>query len=150
MPTTEQIYSYGTLDKIPDNYDSFIFKAKGYCEFFSTQYGINIEFFDEDYYRNKFNNLDESKINYYLNDFYEREFTHMIFDKINGLDFLQSVQDGGFIDYDGTLCNIYVNGYISNLGLKEKGINQGKFKVTGEVFEDLCKSYDIWVNWANK
>lgn len=69
---------------------------------------------------------------------------------MSGENFYQSVDDGGFIDYDGFISCIYVDRYESNLGLWHKGIIQGKFIVSGESFLDLCKKHEIIVDWANK
>lgn len=73
-----------------------------------------------------------------------------IYNMMSGKDFLKSVQDHYFIDYDGSLCNIFVDGYMTNLGLAEEGICQGKFLITGDFFKELCESHDVMVNWANK
>ena len=73
-----------------------------------------------------------------------------IYDLLPGMDFYYAVDHGCFIDYDGTLDCIFVDGYLSNLGLSHKGIHQGEFLVTGDVFKQLCEEHRIEVNWANK
>lgn len=76
--------------------------------------------------------------------------TYMIADLMDGIEFLEDVLDGSFIDYDGTLAEIFVDGYKSNLGLAAGGIEQGKFLVDENVFRMICEEYKVEVNWANK
>lgn len=77
-----------------------------------------------------------------------------IYDLIDGKDFVKMIKDGSIIDYDGTLANVFVDGYNSNLGLfgidKQADFSQGGFTVSPEVWEKLCEEYKIEVNWANK
>jgi hypothetical protein len=80
----------------------------------------------------------------------ERDKEDYIYDLMSGKEFYESVDDGGFIDYDGSIAAIYIDGYKSNLGLFHKGINQGSFMVDGDTFLELCDEHDIQVNWANK
>lgn len=77
-----------------------------------------------------------------INDYYGRE----IIDK-----YAPDYVDGGFfIDYDGSLTEVFVDGYLSNLGLQHRGIRQGQFLATKEFWENLMKTNKIEVNWANK
>lgn len=71
-------------------------------------------------------------------------------DLFSGKEFLEMVKSGVIIDDDGMLCNVYVNGFISNLGLSEGHFNQGNFMVTAEVWEKICNKCDVVVDWANK
>lgn len=73
-----------------------------------------------------------------------------IYHLMDGKEFLEAVENGCFIDYDGSIANIFVNGYDSNLGLHYKGISQGGFLVDKETFLEICNDYDVKVNWANK
>lgn len=73
-----------------------------------------------------------------------------IYDLIDGKDFLKYVEESSFIDYDGVISDIFIDGYHSNLGLKYKGICQGKFLMSGEEFRKVCNEYKVEVNWANK
>lgn len=73
-----------------------------------------------------------------------------IFDLISGEDFLKQVKANSFNDYDGRIAEIFVDGYISNLGLVEEGICQGKFLVDGETFKSICDLQKVEVNWVNK
>lgn len=66
----------------------------------------------------------------------------------DGKTFLDDVRAGKIADdNDNLLIDIIVDGYLSNLGLSESGFNQGRFLVDGNLFEDLCQSHDILVNW---
>ena len=78
----------------------------------------------------------------YLKEEVQLDNTYMIADLMDGIEFLEDVLDGSFMDYDGTLAEIFVDGYKSNLGLAAGGIEQGKFLV--------CEEYKVEVNWANK
>lgn len=156
----EVIYTYDTLNQVPkskdgDWYEEFEYEARGYLIFAFDKEGLISILYDRDYYINLFTlrkigiNKEEIEENVQWQIF-EDKLTDTIYHKMDGLDFLQAVRRGSFIDYDGTLCDIYVDGYKSNLGLEEEGIHQGDFKVTGKAFEELCNSHDIWVNWANR
>ena len=83
-------------------------------------------------------------------DYTERYLTFDAYDYMDGKEFLDYVRSGGITDYDGTLGEIVVDGYISNLGLAEKGLMQGEFLVSGNVFEEICEDHEVKVNWANK
>lgn len=73
-----------------------------------------------------------------------------IYDLMSGEEFLYDVDNGFFIDYDGFLAEVFVDGYLSNLGLQHRGIRQGQFLATKEFWENLMKTNKIEVNWANK
>ena len=86
----------------------------------------------------------------YLKEEVQLDNTYMIADLMDGIEFLEDVLDGSFMDYDGTLAEIFVDGYKSNLGLAAGGIEQGKFLVDENVFRMICEEYKVEVNWANK
>ena len=73
-----------------------------------------------------------------------------IYDLMSGEEFLNDVDAGFFIDYDGTLAEVFVDGCFSNLGLNHQGIRQGHFLATKEFWESFMKTNKIEVNWANK
>ena len=73
-----------------------------------------------------------------------------VYDLFDGEYFLKMVEEGCIIDYDGSLANIFVDGYNSNLGLFCGDFSQGGFLVDAETFREICKEYDVKVNWANK
>lgn len=73
-----------------------------------------------------------------------------IYDIMDGLEFAQCVEDGSFIDSDGRIAHIFVNDLLSNLGIWDKGMHQGKFCLGLYDFRRLCSQYKIEVNWANK
>ena len=156
----ELIYTYKTINQVPkskygDWFGDFKYEARGYLIFILDTNGICPIIYDKDYYINLFTKRKIGNTNKEIEEIvreqiFENDLTNRIYDKIDGKDFLQMVYNGSLIDYDGTLCAIYVDGYKSNLGLNEAGIHQGDFKVTGEVFEKICNNYNVWVNWANK
>jgi len=71
-------------------------------------------------------------------------------DLIDGETFAEYVEDGCFIDYDGSISQIFVDDYKSNLGIWDKGIHQGEFCVGLYDFRRLCNQYKIEVDWVNK
>lgn len=73
-----------------------------------------------------------------------------IYALMSGEEFLNDVDAGFFIDYDGTLAEVFVDGCLSNLGFNHQGIRQGHFLATKEFWESLMKTNKIEVNWANK
>jgi len=74
-----------------------------------------------------------------------------IYDLMSGENFYKCVDCGGFIDYDGSIAEIFINGYISNLGLRHRGIcDGGTFIVNGTNFKKICEEYKVEVNWANR
>ena len=75
---------------------------------------------------------------------------HPVYDLMSGSEFLDAVRNNCIMDDDGTLSDIFVDGYRTNLGLDEAGLSQGKFLVSGKIFEQLCDEHEVLVNWANK
>lgn len=123
-----------------------VFKAKGLMDFYyDGENGISYVKYDRDWFLKQHGN-DESFVNWW----YEQNYYKNIYDLMDGAHFYECVNDGGFIDYDGTLAHVFVDGYLSNLGLLHRGISQGKFKVDGETWLEICNNYDVKVNWANK
>lgn len=77
-------------------------------------------------------------------------FSKTIYDLIEGEEFAKMVESGCIINDDGTLANVFVDGFDSNLGLCEIGFCQGSFIVTKDVFLEICKKHEVFVNWAGK
>lgn len=73
-----------------------------------------------------------------------------IYDLMDGQKFLKAVDGLYFIDDDGAIADVFVDGYKSNLGLSHKGICQGSFLVSGKEWDRICQSYKVEVNWVNK
>ena len=69
---------------------------------------------------------------------------------MSGSEFLSSVDSTCIIDDDGLLSEVFVDGFISNLGLSHKHFSQGDFLVTYDVWKNICNNHDVVVNWANK
>ena len=149
---------YVKLDKLREIESSdktkYVYTSKGLYEVY---YGT-MQFEDEKprpclkfaiYGRNYYYNFFKGN-NDMVEDNYEMSFTYPIYDLMPGNVFLEYVKNGCFIDYDGTIAQVFVDGYASNLGLKCRGINQGKFMLDDKNWERYCKFHEIWVNWANK
>lgn len=76
--------------------------------------------------------------------------SYPIYDLMSGKEFYEDVDSGGFIDYDGIIANVFINGYDSNLGLYHRGICQGDFIVNGDTWLEICEEFNVEVNWANR
>ena len=128
------------------------YKAKGYIEFCLGTEGIQYRIYDYDYYKKEFEyySLEEDIVNLMVNNKFNSEFTKTIYDLMSGEEFLESVQNGFFIDYDGHIADVFVDGYLSNLGLATDNLTQGKFLVGPEVWSEICDEFEVEVNWANK
>ena len=74
----------------------------------------------------------------------------VIGDLMSGEEFYSNVDDGCIIDYDGTMACVWADGYITNLGLCHEGLCQGDFLVDGDMWLDICRRYDIIVEWCNR
>ena len=74
----------------------------------------------------------------------------IIYDLVDGEKFLEWVASGCIIDDDGSIANVFVDGYDSNLGLHHKGLSDGGFLVDKDTFLSICKEHRVEVNWANK
>ena len=80
----------------------------------------------------------------------EKELTHRCYDIIDGEKFLEDVLNYSFIDYDGEINAIYVDGYKSNLGLCAGNLMSGDFMVNEYLFREICKEHKVEVDWANR
>lgn len=109
------------------------YKAKGVINFIFSGHGVIME--------RRYFTIAEEDLGY-------DEFP--IYNLMSGEEFLHDVDNGLFIDYDGSLAEVFVDGYISNLGLRHMGIRQGQFLTTKEFWESLMGTNKIEVNWANK
>lgn len=83
-------------------------------------------------------------------EYYETKFKVSDETLISGINFLSDVDEHGIIDEDGSLVNVLVDGYVSNLGLSHEYFSQGQFLVTADIWKELCGKYNIQVEWANK
>lgn len=82
------------------------------------------------------------------------EMLNVINDRYEGMDFLKSVKSLGFMDCDGWVDEVFINGYKSNIRLCAYGIDlykEDKFINFGEeAWIDLCENFDVEVYWVNK
>lgn len=86
-----------------------------------------------------------------MEEMIDDKFTSVIdFDLISGIDFLNDVLSGCISNYDGFINRIYVDGYISNLGLFTGTFSDGEFLVDEETFRQICQEHKVEVDWANK
>lgn len=80
------------------------------------------------------------------------------YDLMSGEEFLESVLSGVLTDYDGFVCDVFIDDYQSNIRLYIDGIDNEEECRNGEKIVDvtidcwklLCKAHDVKVDWANK
>lgn len=80
-------------------------------------------------------------------DFYE---VRIYGDLMSGKEFYENVDDTSLINYDGSMSEVFIDGYRSNLGLYHKGLSQGRFLVDGQTWLYICDEFDVEVEWCNK
>lgn len=75
-----------------------------------------------------------------------------VYDLLPGDNFAKLVHEGIITDYDGSIANVFVDGYDSNLGIidVDSKFCQGNFLVDPETFLRICNLHRVEVNWANK
>lgn len=128
-----------------------IYKAKGYMYFCYSQSGLITQKIDlETIINNEIHEYHSKETKEFIRETIEEKLNISIYELMSGEEFLEYVEGGSITDYDGTLSEIFADGYITNLGLVHKGLQQGNFLVDAEIFEQLCNYYNIEVNWANK
>lgn len=71
-------------------------------------------------------------------------------DLIDGMDFLKRIKNGGITDYDGYISKVYIDKFISNLGLATPYFQSGGFMVSEKQWEELCGYLEVVVDWVNK
>ncbi len=128
------------------------YKAKGYINFAYSPDGLIYQEMTRDFLleeRTKYYDPEDTIVKVIEEDI-DDHLTFPVYSLMSGKKFLKDVKAGCFIDYDGTLSDIFVNGFKSNIGLACEGIMQGEFLLNGDAFEDFCNNYDVQVNWANK
>jgi len=128
------------------------YKAKGEICFRLGANGIEYTVYDRDYYltREKTYVKDIAFCEEVVDHMYRHLFTKDIYGLFDGKEFLENVEEGYLIDYDGSISSVFVDGYLSNLGLSTDNMQQGKFLVSAEVWKDICEEFKVEVNWANK
>lgn len=73
-----------------------------------------------------------------------------LYDVLSGLSFLKSVKEKYISNNDGTVIDIFVDGYISNIGLKTNYYSCGNFMLGEQDWKDFCKKHKVLVNFAHK
>lgn len=128
-----------------------VYKANGFIYFaYSEENGLLTQTWEKEKEYTDLHYKSSSDAPDYVKETIEERHTYPIYDLMSGEEFYDAVNSGCIIDYDGTLSEIFVDGYKSNLGLCHKGFAQGNFMVDAGAFLDLCDNYKIEVNWANK
>ena len=128
------------------------YEAKGDMLFRIGALGLETQVFDREFYLEHNLKLygSQEKAEAVTDMLYRDKFDRNIYDLFEGKEFLQMVEDGCLIDYDGHIADIFVDGYRSNLGLATDNLTQGELLVNAEIWKELCEQFEIEVNWANK
>lgn len=100
---------------------------------------------DRDYFLKYFDNKEE-----FVNLKYHHEFTMEVEDIMSGEEFLSHVKDKTIINYDGYIKYVFVDGFVSNLGLIYDNFIDGKFLVDENAWLEICNEFDVLVEWVNK
>jgi hypothetical protein len=121
------------------------YEAKGTLDFVATIDDIKVTTRDKDWYKRYWNSYSIFEL------MWTDHFVKSIYDLMSGQEFLEAVQDGYLSNYDGSVAQVFVDGYISNLGLfTEDGFQCGDFTVDEELWLQICDNHKVEVNWANK
>ena len=125
-------------------------QADGYITFRYTMRGIEIQYKNHDDILQQLGH--EPGTDPIFEDNIKEKYPeqHLIADLLTGNDFLEMVDNNTIMDYDGTLSGIYVDGYLSNIGLSHNNFEQGNFLLDHDAFWDLCDTYRVIVNWASQ
>lgn len=124
------------------------FIYKGNMIFYLEDSQIVLQYFDDDYTEDSATYLFKNSVE--LQNYKDLAYRTTIRDIIEGEEFLSLVNSGDLTDYDGTISQIFVDGYSSNLGLYNSRICQGGFLVDEKIFKEICQKHQVLVNWANK
>lgn len=128
------------------------FKAKGYIYFAYSPTGLMTRTLEKDNIfeeRSKYHK-DSPEVLEFIKEELDEELSFDIYDLMSGSEFVNAIEHGSIIDYDGSLSDIFVDGYKTNLGIADDNFMQGEFLMSTRAFSELCNEHDIKVNWANK
>lgn len=129
-----------------------IYETKGDILFRLGILGLETQLFDREFYLQynlkMYNSQEQAEA--VTDMFYKDNLNRTIYDLFDGAEFIQMVEKGSIIDYDGHIADVFVDGYRSNLGLATDNLTQGELLINAEVWKELCKNFKIEVNWANK
>lgn len=128
------------------------YKSKGQMIFRLGPDGIEAQTYDKEYYLNRERkyNSDEKTIQDLVDGMFNWRFTKDVYDLYDGKAFLKEVKACCITDYDGSIADVFVDGYKSNLGLAAGHFMSGDFLVSEEVWLEICDAFKVEVNWANK
>ncbi len=121
------------------------YKAKGTLDFVATIDDIKVGIRDKEWYKKHWGSYDMFEW------MWTDHFVKSIYDLMSGQEFFEAVKNGYLTNYDGSVAQVFVDGYLSNLGLyTEEGFQCGDFTVDEELWLQICDNYKVEVNWANK
>lgn len=121
--------------------------SKGFLRFYFMQDGLAAKKISrEDYISARFPMWKKEEYEMIV----ELRFTKSIATMIEGLSFINMIKSGCINSYDGNIEEIYVDGYLSNLGIIADTFEDGQFLVTMDIFEEICREHEVLVNWSNK
>jgi hypothetical protein len=103
-----------------------------------------------------YNNVNIDTFGYDKNDVKYKDMEWLVFpdqdiyNLFSGEEFANMIENGSIIDYDGSLANVFMDDFDSNLGICTNSFHKGEFMVDINTFKEMCKEFKIEVNWANK
>lgn len=117
-----------------------------------SDYNIETQVYDKAYYLKHYSEYfsDINRCRDIVGTMYEQQFIKDIYDLFDGEEFLKDVKAGCITDNDGHVVDVFVDGYVCNLGLATDNLTFGGFLVSEKVWLDICRSCKVEVNWANK
>ena len=124
--------------------------TKGFMIFRLGPAGLETETITVDDIVQDFDTTDSNLLDVLIDGVVKNKLTIQEYSLMSGSEFLSSVDSTCIIDDDGSISEVVVDGFISNLGLSHKGFSQGEFLVTYDVWKYICSNHDVVVNWANK
>lgn len=86
----------------------------------------------------------------YLLESIKSSYTFEVHNLYLGKTFASHVEQSVITNNDGIMSEVFVDGFVSNLGLLTQSFCQGQFLVDMETWQRLCNEHDIQVNWVNK
>ena len=132
-----------------DKTDNYL--AKGQMIFVQTKDGLKECRYDRNYYINKYKNRLGVHTEDYINTIYNSKYNCTIYKLISGMKFLNMVLENYFTDDDGAICEIFADGFKTNLGLFTDNLFSGGGCLLDEnAWRNICDRYNIEVNWVNK
>lgn len=125
--------------------------AKGQMIFVQTKDGLKENVFDEQYYLDDYKPKLGLTAKDYVMYLFDSKFTFDVYTLMSGKKFLKMISEGYITNDDGCICEIFANGFKTNLGIFTNNLISGEGCLLDEdAWKDMCDKYNIEVNWVNR